>query len=106
MKNIQNLITKQTRLEAITELGVEYGTEEWHKRCTGASTASAMQLLAHAMQRQGKAVDASAYTPVADTREAAHVLRIAEQLVDKLGLVGFVFSHPDGTVRCNVFKTV
>lgn len=104
MKNIRNLISGQTRMQAILEGGIEYGTEVWHKRCTGYTTACAMRMLAHAMDKQGKAVDASCY---ADTSpEVRFVYEAARALVQQLGFVGFTFKDSDCTCLCNVFEQV
>lgn len=104
MKNIRNLISGQTRMQAILACGIEYGTEVWHKRCTGYTTACAMRMLAHAMDKQGKAVDASCY---ADTSaEVREVYGTARALVQQLGFVGFTFNDSDCTCLCNVFEQV
>ena len=104
MKNIRNLISGQTRMQAILEGGIEYGTEVWHKRSTGYTTACAMRMLAHAMDKQGRAVDASCY---ADTSsEVREVYETARALVQQLGFVGFTFNGSDCTCLCNVFEQV
>lgn len=106
MKNLRNMITGDTRLESIIRDGLAYGTEEWHKRATGYTTATAFKVLAHAMQRQGKAVDMSAYTDTPDSQEAAEVLVACKLVVHKLGLVGFKFFDDSHTLVCNVFEQV
>lgn len=104
MKNIRNLISGQTRMQAILEGGIEYGTEVWHKRCTGYTTACALRMLAHAMDKQGKSVDASCY---ADTsNEVREVYGVAKALVQQLDFVGFTFRDSDCTCLCNVFEQV
>lgn len=107
MKNIRNLISGQTRMQAIQEGGIEYGTEVWHKRCTGYTTACAMRMLAHAMDKQGKAVDASCYAEAAETvSEVYAVYMTARALVDKLGFIGFTFHDSECSCVCNVFETL
>lgn len=106
MKNLRNMITGDTRLASIIRDGLEYGTEGWHKRATGYTTATAFKVLAHAMQRQGKAVDMSAYTDTPDSHEAAEVLSACKRIVHELGLVGFKFFDGTHTLVCNVFEQV
>lgn len=104
MKNIRNLISGQTRMQAILECGIEYGTEVWHKRCTGYTTACALRMLAHAMDKQGKSVDASCYADTSNEVRAVH--GVAKALVQQLGFVGFTFNDSDCTCLCNVFEQV
>lgn len=104
MKNIRNLISGQTRMQAILEGGIEYGTEVWHKRCTGYTTACALRMLAHAMYKQGKSVDASCYADTSSEVRAVH--GVAKALVQQLGFVGFTFNDSDCTCLCNVFEQV
>ena len=107
MKNIINLISGQTRAQAIQEHGVEYGTEVWHKRCIGNTTARAMQLLAAAMLHQGKAFEVFKFSELAEHKaEDICILQKCKHLIDKLGLKGFTVDLEVGTVRCNVFEQV
>lgn len=107
MKNIRNLISGQTRMQAIQEGGIEYGTEVWHKRCTGYTTTCAMRMLAHAMDKQGRAVDASCYSDSSvGVFETSAVYECAKEIVSKLGFVGFTFNDTDCTCLCNVFEQV
>ena len=61
MKDIRNVITGITRMEAITQGGVEYGTEVWHKRCTGHSTANALRIISEAMLKQAVPIRVEQY---------------------------------------------
>lgn len=107
MKNIINLISGQTRAQAIQEHGVEYGTEVWHKRCTGDTTARAMQLLASAMLHQGKAFEVFKFSELSEHKaEDICILQKCNYLIDKLELKGFTVDLEVGIVRCNVFEQV
>ena len=107
MKDIRNIITGGTRMQAIVQRGVEYGTELWHKRCTGDSTASALFIISEAMKKQGTPIRVSRF--VVDgthTREAANVFSLCVHLVSVLNLRGFTFNKTAQTVECNVFEPV
>lgn len=107
MKDIRNIITGITRMEAITQGGVEYGTEVWHKRCTGNSTANALRIISEAMLKQAVPVRVEQYVVSGThTREPAHVFELCRCLVDVLGLQGFTFNAAARTVECNVFEPV
>lgn len=107
MKDIRNIITGITRMEAITQGGVEYGTEVWHKRCTGHSTANALRIISEAMLNQAVPVRVERYV-VSGThaREPKHVFDLCRHLVDVTGLRGFTFNAAARTVECNVFEPV
>lgn len=107
MKNLKNLINGQTRFDAIVCHGVEYGTEQWHKRCTGDTTASAMQLLAQAIKKQGKAFEVHQYADLhANHHEDIDILETCKQLITKLDLKGFTVDTELGLVTCNVFQQI
>ena len=107
MKNIINLISGQTRAQAIQEHGVEYGTELWHKRCTGDTTARAMQLLAAAMLHQGKVFEVFKFSKLPKHKvESTSIIHKCQDLVQSLGLTGFTIDTSSGTVSCNVFAEV
>lgn len=107
MKNIRNIITGTTRMEAITQGGVEYGTEVWHKRCTGDSTANALRIISEAMLKQAVPVKVEQYVVSgSNTREPKHVFDLCRYLVGVMGLRGFTFNAAAGTVECNVFEPV